>query len=42
MEGKIATEYWMEEGIMTSAVVGRIDGLHACIETDDEEIEIHA
>jgi len=42
MEGEVAAEDGMGDGVVTSTVVGGVDGFHACIEADDEEVEVHA
>jgi len=41
MEGEVAAEDGMGDGVVTSTVVGGVDGFHACIEADDEEVEVH-
>ena len=41
VDGKVAFEAWMDDGIMVTRVgVGGIDGLHTAIEAKDEVVEI--
>ena len=42
MEGKVTVEVVMKDGVVFSSGVGRVDGFHAGIEADDEEVGIHA
>ena len=42
MEGKVAVEVVVENGVVVSAGVGRVDGFHAGIEADDEEVGVHS
>ena len=42
VEGKVAVEVVVEDRVVVSAFVGRIDGFHTRIEADDEKVGIHA
>ena len=43
MEGEIALEFGMDDGEMLAlGCVGRIDGLHTAIETENEIIQVEA
>ena len=42
VKGEVAVEVVVEDGVVVAVVVGGVDGLHAGIETDDEEVGVHA
>ena len=42
VEGKVAVEVVVEDGVVVAASVRRVDGFHTGIEADDEEVGIHA
>ena len=42
VEGKVAVEVVVKDGVVVAACVGWVDGFHAGIEADDEEVGVHA
>ena len=42
VEGKITIEVVMEDGVVVTPFVSRVDGFHTCIEANDEKVGIHA
>ena len=43
MKCEVATELWMSNRVsVATAFINGVNGLHTSIETDDEEIEVHA
>ena len=41
MEGEVAAEDRMDDGVAVASVIGWMDGFHAGIEAKDEEVEVH-
>ena len=42
VEGKVAVEVVVKDGVVVAACVGWVDGFHSGIEADDEEVGVHA